>query len=335
MTEFAEIPVLDAQALGSGGTAALRALADNFRRAYGSTGFGCIVNHGIDPVLVEQAFEASRRFHALPMAAKMAVELDRLHRGYIPINTSTDVNSPYADVKKPNQSASFMMMREDGPESPDVAAGAYLAGPNQWPELDGFRTAVTPYHDALCGLGRQLVALAAMAIGANPAELLPAFERPITWLRLLHYPPVPSSGPGDLFGSAPHNDFGCLTILAQGKVGGLQVLSPGGAWVDVPVIPGAFVVNVGDMLNRWSNGLLKSTPHRVINSTGKERYSCAFFFDPNVATEIAPLGCCVTADRPAAFEPINFGAFLRSELEAGYARHKRANQQPGGSSRTG
>jgi isopenicillin N synthase-like dioxygenase len=323
MAEFTEIPILDAQALSAGDTTALAAFAEDFRRAYGTTGFGCIVNHGVAPALIRQVFHASARFHALPMNAKMAVELDHLHRGYIPIDASTDVNSRYAEVRRPNQSESFMMMREDGPDSPDVLAGAYLAGPNQWPDLEGFRQDVAAYHDALCDLGRQLVAVAAMALGADLAELLPAFERPTTWLRLLHYPPLPSESPSDLFGSAPHSDFGCLTILAQDEVGGLQVQTPAGGWLDVPVIPGAFVVNVGDMLHRWSNGLLKSTPHRVINRSGRERYSCPFFFDPNVATEIGPLPCCVTPDRPAAFEPINFGAFLRSELEAAYDHHKR------------
>ncbi len=216
-----------------------------------------------------------------------------------------------------------MMMREDGPDSPDVLAGSYLAGPNQWPDLKGFRQSVTTYHDALCGLGRRLVTVAAMALGADPDEFAPAFERPTTWLRLLHYPPLAPDSPSDLFGSAPHSDFGCLTIVAQDRVGGLQVLTQGGAWLDVPTIPGAFVVNVGDMLHRWSNGILKSTPHRVINRSGRERYSCPFFFDPNVATEIRPLACCVAPDRPAAFEPIDFGAFLRAELEAAYERHKR------------
>ena len=130
-----------------------------------------------------------------------------------------------------------------------------------------------------------------------------------------------------LFGSAPHTDFGCLTILAQDDVGGLQVQTPAGAWIDAPVIPGSFIVNVGDMLHRWSNGILRSTPHRVINRSGRERYSCPFFFDPNVATDIAPLPSCITPERPPAFEPINFGAFLKAELEAGYDKHKHPNHK--------
>jgi isopenicillin N synthase-like dioxygenase len=323
MTEFTEIPVIDVGALIDGKTDAMTRLAGEFAQAYGTTGFGYIVNHGIDPALIRRVFDASARFHALPRHAKMAVELNHLHRGFIPINTSTDVNSRLAEVTRPNQSESFMMMREDAPDSPDVLAGTYLAGPNQWPDLEGFRDAVTTYHDALRDLGRKLMTVAARSLGANPAEIMPAFERPTTWLRLLHYPPTPPNSPEDLFGSAPHTDFGCLTILAQDDVGGLQVQTPTGEWIDAPVIPGAFVVNVGDMLHRWSNGRLLSTPHRVINRSGRERYSCPFFFDPNVACEITPLPCCVTPGRPAAFSAIKFGDFLRAELEAGYERHKK------------
>lgn len=330
MTEFTDIPVLDVHALSTNDPTGMTNLAEAFLNAYGTTGFGYIVNHGIAPNVIEAVFEASRRFHALSASAKMAVELNHLHRGFIPINTSTDVNSKLAEVKKPNQSESFMMMREDGPDSPDVLAGAYLAGSNQWPSPDPvlgsgrgtFRQAVTAYHDSLSELARKLMALAALAIGAEPERILAAFERPTTWLRLLHYPPRPPASPSDLFGSAPHTDFGCLTILAQDDVGGLQVQTPAGVWIDAPVIPGAFVVNVGDMLHRWSNGRLLSTPHRVINRSGRERYSCPFFFDPHVATDIAPLPSCVTPDRPAAFESVNFGDFLRLELEAGYDKHK-------------
>jgi len=318
MTEFTEIPVLAASPLLRG---APDEMADVFATAYGETGFAYIVNHGISEDLVERAFAASAAFHALPRDQKMAVALDANHRGFIPINTSTDVNSKLADVKRPNQSESFMIMREDSPDAPDVAAGAYLAGPNQWPDLAGFREDVTAYHDALAELGRRLMAVAALSVGADPENLAPAFERPTTWLRLLYYPPT-DPAEADLYGSAPHTDFGCLTILAQDDVGGLQVQTPAGAWIDAPKIPGAFVVNVGDMLHRWSNGRLRSTPHRVINASGKARYSCPFFFDPNVATTIAPLPSCVTPDRPARFAPLVFGDFLRAELGAGYDQHK-------------
>jgi isopenicillin N synthase-like dioxygenase len=135
---------------------------------------------------------------------------------------------------------------------------------------------------------------------------------------LLHYPPQSPQAPEDLYGSAPHKDFGCLTLLAQDDVGGLQVQTPAGHWVDAPPMKDAFVVNVGDMLHRMSNGRLLSTPHRVINTSGRERYSVPFFFDPHVATDITPL----PGTGAPQFEPLNFGDFLRSELEAGYTAHK-------------
>ncbi len=95
-----------------------------------------------------------------------------------------------------------------------------------------------------------------------------------------------------------------------------------GDWIDAPRLPGTFVVNVGDILHRWSNGRLKSTPHRVINRSGRERYSCPFFFDPHVTADIAPLDACVPAGAKPDFGPINFGDFLRSELQAGYDQHQ-------------
>ncbi|MBT6140318.1 MAG: isopenicillin N synthase family oxygenase [Rhodospirillaceae bacterium] len=323
MTLQSEIPIIDVGAIHSGDPVAMANLAVEFAAAYSTSGFSYIINHGVSQSLVDRVFDASARFHALPRADKMAIELNHLHRGFIPINTSTDVNSKLADVTRPNQSESFMMMREDGPSSPDVLAGGYLAGPNQWPDLEGFRRDVTAYHDALATLGRSLVGVVAKSIGADPEALLPHFERPTTWLRLLFYPPTDPVEGDDLFGSAPHCDFGFLTILAQDQIGGLQVQTPGGTWADAPPIPGAFVVNVGDMLHRWSNGFLLSTPHRVINRSGKERYSCPFFFDPNVATEIAPLASCISPEGPAKFGSLMFGDFLRGELEAGYEKHKR------------
>ncbi len=312
MTDFAEIPVIDISPLIAGDDTI--DLARHFAKAYGETGFGYIVNHGIDPALRAAVFDASRRFHALPEPDKQAIALNATHRGYIAINTSTDVTSDLAEVTKPNQSASFMMMREDAAADPDI----YLSGPNQWPELAGFRAACEAYATAMSDLGRKLMGLALDAIDARDRSILAAFDTPTIWLRLLHYPPQSPQAPKDLYGSAPHKDFGCLTLLAQDDVGGLQVQTPKGAWVDAPPLPDAFVVNVGDMLHRLSNGRLLSTPHRVINATGRERYSVPFFFDPHVSAQIAPL----PGTGAPRFAPLNFGDFLRGELEASYDTHK-------------
>ena len=323
MGEFEHIPVIDIAPIHDGCGEACRELAREFASVYGETGFGYIKNHGISDDLIDRVFAASERFHSAPRDLKMAVELNGQHRGFIPINTSTDVNSKLADVKKPNQSESFMVMREDTPDAPAVKAGDYLAGPNQWPDLEGFREDVMAYHDALAALAQKLVGIAAMSIGADAEDLTRHFQPPTTWLRLLYYPPSPPMAEEDLYGSAPHTDFGCLTILAQDDIGGLQVQTPSGNWVDAPRIKGTFVVNVGDMLHRWSNGVLRSTPHRVINRSGQPRYSCPFFYDPNVATLIEPLPSTVTADQPVQYEPLVFGEFLRNELEAGYQKHQK------------
>jgi isopenicillin N synthase-like dioxygenase len=314
LAEFTDIPVLDLAPLTEGRD--ITDLARDFARAYGETGFGYVVNHGIPEELYQGIFEASRRFHALPMAAKEAIAVDRNHRGYIAINTSTDVTTELAEVTKPNQSASFMMMREDAAHDPAV----YLSGPNKWPDLPGFRATCEAYASAMSGLGARLMRLALQAIGVEDDGILRAFDTPTIWLRLLHYPPMPPQAPEDLYGSAPHKDFGCLTLLAQDDVGGLQVMTPAGHWVDAPPMKGAFVVNVGDMLHRMSNGRLLSTPHRVINRSGRERYSCPFFYDPHVNTDIAPLPGTGTPK----FPPLRFADFLRSELEAGYDAHKDA-----------
>ncbi len=308
MTEFTEIPVIRL------GVRAEDEIAADFRAAYGTTGFGYIEDHGIDADLISDVFEASRQFHALPLDEKLAIAVDRTHRGYIAIDTSTDVNSTLADVTKPNQSASFMMMRED----PKADPGIYLSGPNRWPDLPGFRTTLEAYVRVMSDLGRRLMRIALKASGATDFSALSAFDTPTIWLRLLHYPPQSKASPGDLFGSAPHTDFGCLTLLAQDQVGGLQVRTPAGNWVDVPTRPGAFVVNVGDMLHRMSNGRLLSTPHRVINRSGRERYSVPFFFDPHVSTIVEPL----PGTGAPGFKPLLFADFLRSELEAAYEAHK-------------
>ena len=308
------IPVIDVSPVLDGGDPSSSIAA--FRDAYGQLGFGYITGHGIDRALIDAVFAQSRAFHALPLDAKMALAAGTDHRGYIPMAASTDRTSTLAEVTKPNQSASFMIM-EDSP----VGADWYLAGANRWPELEGFRATVDAYRAKLSDLARYLLKIALWAADIDDHSSLAAFDRPTTWLRLLHYPPRANSAPDDLFGSAPHTDFGALTLLAQDPVGGLEVMAPDGTWLDAPYCADAFVVNVGDMLHRMTNGRLRSTPHRVINRSGRERYSCPFFFDPHVDTTIAPL----PGTGAPTFPPIRFDTFLRGELEASYDAHRPDN----------
>lgn len=317
------IPIIDASALETGEAADRASLVRSFGEAYRSIGFSYLVNHGVDLDLITEVFDASRRFHALPMAEKMAIELNAANRGFLPINSSTDVNTTLAEVTAPNQSESFIAMCEHAPDSPAVISGDYLAGPNQWPDLPGFADVVMRYHSVMCGLGRQMMAIAAEALGTDPGPIVRCFDRPIASVRLLRYPPQPVDAPPGVFGSAPHCDFGFLTFLAQDDTGGLAVGTPSGQWIEVPPLEGAFVVNVGDLLRQWSNGEFLSTPHRVVNLSDRPRYSIPFFFDAHESTLVAPLESCVGPDRPAAFEPVRVGDHLRSELEAGFDHHRK------------
>lgn len=322
--QFDQIPIIDLGPLSDGSTAGLTKVAQAIDHAYSQVGFAYLVNHGVDQALIDELFAASAAFHALPQEAKMAIEVNEHHRGFIPINTSTTRTSSVAKVTKPNQSESFMMMHELADDDPEVLAGAPLAGPNQWPaELPNFHQTVTRYNGALVGLAKQLVKAISVALGNGPDELDTYFERPTTFLRMLYYPPQPPQSPDDLFGSAPHTDYGFITILLQDEVGGLQVRNTAGDWIDAPHMPGAFVMNTADILHRWSNGHFISTPHRVINRSGRARYSNPFFFDPNMSALIRPLASCVPAGEDPRYESVVYGDYLMARLNANHEQHKK------------
>ena len=319
---FKTVPVIDVGALAAPDSTAYDQLCCDLGRAYSTIGFGYVQNHGISNELIAGMIEAARDFHALPIAEKMKIELNRNHRGFIPMDSATDVRSEIEAAQRPNQSESFIMMREADPQDPDVLAGVFLAGSNQWPtHMPGFRTLVMKYHRALSRVARQLLQALFRAIGTDFIELKSHFDCPTTFLRLLHYPKRKTDTPLNYYGSAPHVDFGCITLLTQDQ-GGLQVQGPAGDWLHVPPVPNTFVMNVGTMLSRWSNGVLRSTAHRVINESGRSRFSVAFFYDPHMNTEIAPLKSCVSKDHPLCFEPVVYRDFVRDQLQATYIHHQ-------------
>ena len=294
------------------------ALDDAFRR----TGFCYIADTGVDPALVEAVFDASRRFHALPAEAKQAIAINRFHRGYIAPKSSVIRSSRVARVTRPNLSESFMAMHEVAPD--DDAFGRPLQGPNQWPgNLPGFREAVTAYQAAMSGLARRFNRLLALGLDLPETFLDPHFERPTTWLRLMYYPPEPPGTPSDQYGAAPHTDYGFITFLAQDGQGGLEVRARDGEWIAAPPLAGAFVVNVADMLARWSNDRWTSTPHRVRNTSGRPRYSVPFFWDTDLESEIACLPTCRGPDNPPRYEPVRYGDYVLERLDRNYAYRRK------------
>jgi isopenicillin N synthase-like dioxygenase len=205
-------------------------------------------------------------------------------------------------------------------DDPDVVAGRGFRAANLWPDLPGFRDTMLAYFAACQGLGQLLHRAFALDLCLPPSFFDDKLDRPMAVLRLLHYPPAPGQTEAGQLGAGEHTDYGCVTLLATDGVGGLQVRSRVGGWLDAPHVPGAFVCNIGDCLMRWTNDIYLSTPHRVVSPEGRERFSVAFFLDPNPEADIACLPGCASPDRPARYRPIRGDEFLTARLSPTYQK---------------
>jgi isopenicillin N synthase-like dioxygenase len=292
-------------------------LARQLDAAFTEIGFCYLSDIGVDAALVEGVFGASHRFHALPRQAKEVIAMNRFHRGYMAPKTSIIETSTVARVTRPNDSESFMLMHEVPTSDPRY--GRPLDGPNLWPDLPGFRAPVVAYERAMHDFCVRLLPVLAMALGLPRDWFAPHFSQPTIFLRLLHYPPQPVDAPDDAFGSAPHTDYGFITILAQDERGGLEVRRRDGTWLKAPPMPGTWVVNVADMLARWTNGRWQSTPHRVKNLSGGDRYSCPYFFDMSMDSIVEVVPTCRDSANPAKFPPVRYGDYLIERLDRNYA----------------
>lgn len=274
-------------------------------------GFFYVSGHGVDRTLVSRMFERSRALFALDPAQKARWHMSRspVRRGYEGIGWQVlDPGKP-ADLKE-----SFYLGVERGPDDPLVRAGTPNHGPNQWPDdhlLPGFRGSAETYFRALDALARRLMALIALGLRL-PATYFEAFLRdPMPILRLLHYPPQPADARPDQIGAGAHTDWGAITLLAQDDSGGLEVRRGDGSWMPVPPVDGSFVVNLGDLMARWTNDRYRSTLHRVINRvTHRDRYSIAYFFEIDYHAVVSALPGCFDATDPARYAPITAGEHI-------------------------
>ena len=312
-----EIPVIDVAMLAEGKTTLVGEQIRNASRDYG---FFFIKNHGVGQGKIDRVFAASESFFALPDEEKLKLQIDskNIGVGFMPMKASTLRTETLNNNTKPNLNESFFMLRDRSPNDPDVIAGKPFRSLNKWPaSLPGFREALVDYLAAMEQLGKRLVTGFAAAFKMDMSYFEAPFKEPHVSVRLAHYPNQSVVGNNE-FGSAPHTDFGFMTILAMTKVPGLEIRPKGMDWIRAPVLPGCFIVNTGDLLQRWTNNVFLSTPHRVINNTGLERYSIPFFFSPHPDHVVEPMEVFVTPDNPKQYEPISYAELYGRAVRKNY-----------------
>jgi isopenicillin N synthase-like dioxygenase len=337
MTSAAAIPSIDLSALGDGlsgtGSPAARALARRLAEACETIGFFTVTGHGVEPACIEAMRSVMTRFFDLPQAQKEAVAArPGLDRGYRAIGAGRLAHSAGRQAPPDLRETYFI-----GP--PDLPPGAVATGPfapNRWPVAPpGMADACIAYYRAVSALGERLLALAALALDLPAHHFVGYVDRAISQLVAANYPEQPEAPePGQLRANA-HSDFGSLTLLlAEDRPGGLQVRRPDGHgadghgtdghgadghWLDVRPEADSFIVNIGDLMARWTNDRWRSTVHRVVNPPrdalgASRRRSIVFFQHPNLDAEIACLPTCQSADRPPRYPPTTPAAHLQAKL---------------------
>lgn len=313
------IPLIDLAPSFAGGTAGEAAVAYEIHKAARETGFFYVRNHGIAPAIVDGAFAAMRQFFELPQETKLAVSRDKwpVPRGYEPLYyQQLDEGTP-RDIKE-----SFYVARELPATHPDVIARLPNHGANQWPpNLPGFKERVEAYYHPMLDLGRHLMRMLALSMSLERGYFDEAFREPSATLRLLRYPPHPGDAPPNQLGSGAHTDFGAITLLAQDDCGGLEVENAAGEWLRADPIPNTFVVNLGDMVKRWTNDLYHSNMHRVMNNVSKDRdrYSMALFFNPRYRQKIVTVPTCLGPGEQPKYPVCTAGEHVAERSRKSYA----------------
>jgi isopenicillin N synthase-like dioxygenase len=294
------IPILDLGPYRRGEAGALEAAAAQLRHINETIGFLFIVNHGVPRSLVDETFVQAVRFHAQPLAHKLALKINLHMQGYMGMRASTTRTSTLNRNNQPNENEAYFIKRD----------GADIGPAETWPQnLPGFKEASLAYYDAMDALTRTLLPLYARALNLPTDYFDTRCNAPLTGLRLTHYPPVPAYAENQ-FGIAPHSDSSFITLLAQNQVPGLQILTTAGDWIDAPVVEDSFVVNTGDILHRWTNGRFLSTPHRALNLSPQPRYAIPFFVHPNPDTLIDVVPGCATPGEAPKFPAMTTAEYM-------------------------
>lgn len=298
-------PVIDVSALLGADGAARARTAQEIGAACRSLGFFYASGHAITPHTLSTLADASHRFFALPHAEKMKIAMSeggRAWRGFFPVGGELTSGKP--DIKE-----GVYFGEELGPSDPRVKAGLPLHGANLFPAaVPELRTSVTAFMNQAECSAHAIMEGVALSLGLDAQYFRRTYTaNPTMLFRIFHYP---ASDAAEGWGVGEHTDYGLLTLLAQDDIGGLQVKTPHG-WIEAPPIPGALVCNIGDMLDRLTGGVYRSTPHRVLNVSGRSRLSFPFFFDPGFDARIVPLpGAAAQDDSAQRWDKANLHEFI-------------------------
>ncbi|OKL62678.1 hypothetical protein UA08_01345 [Talaromyces atroroseus] len=315
---FDEIPIIDLRRPED-------EVIDSLRDACTRVGFFYISNHGIPQAVIEQVLSTAEEFFALENATKNQVHFKNGaglcgYEGFQNVHTDEtrkpDLNEAFSwryapDIDRSIEHNSSPTKTQQGN---DAVESFLTSGQNLWPDAKPeMRRDISEYYSHVLVLARRLIRLFASVLALPETHFDNMMQHPGSMGKILHYPPQSAKGLDTPFGIGAHTDIECFTILCQGgDVPALQVLNPKGEWILAPPIKGTFVVNIGDMLTRWSNDTFRSTIHRVLNITGRERYSMPVFIGPSYDTIIKPLETCLEGG--PKYDPISAGLYVWKRL---------------------
>jgi len=305
IVDLAEIPLIDFAPFLAGTEAGKRAVADEIAWACREIGFFFIKGHGVPEDLRTAVFEQSAAFYHLPMRERAKAQATKeWYRGWIPAPPSTSLS---------RSSRLFEQYRIQPEYTPDDEApnNHIFYRPNRWPEaLPDFAKVCTDYWQAMLTLSQALLRAFALGLDLPEDRFERYFTKPLCQLSLLHYSSLPPDAGIEVSNTVSHTDEGPLTILAQDKIGGLEVKRRDGVWIAAPPIPGAYTINVGDMMMWWSNGRYLSNYHRVKNRAPVERFSVPFFLNPDRQVMVEPLPELLAGGDAPAYPPVQVGDHL-------------------------
>ncbi|XP_073308078.1 azadirone synthase LFS-like [Primulina huaijiensis] len=308
MADAVELPIIDLACSDC------NASARSIREACMEYGFFYLINHGVEESLLQKVLEGNKMFFSLCLEEKMKLAYKN-YRGYTPLYA--EKLDPSASSRGDSKESFYIGPLEDTPSHGNL---------NQWPSdevLPGWRSIMEDYYEQVMNAGKRLLKLFAMALNLDKNFFydVGAFNPPNGFLRLLRYPGELGSSDEEIYGASAHSDYGMITLLATDGIRGLQVckekFKEPRVWENVHHVPGTFIVNIGDMMERWTNCLFRSTLHQVM-PTGQERYSVAFFFDPNPDCVVECLKSCCNESAPPRFPPIRAGDYLEERFKVTY-----------------